>query len=469
MSAITVGDAPPTRRQEHTRRFPIEVTLPEGCRAFVERMVAHCMVTATRNRPGISPPDVDWESIWRAGDSAPSVENAVGRIVATAYVAARDIATSAPESEEPPHPWNEATPVALDVVLELNRTPSFPIRRDAFVAGSAASVPSPEEIREWDSAVRPKVELLPQIPSVPTRTSTILRAPVVPGWSTVFTWIRNIGAVSILFVVWQLWGTSISQHHDQHQLQSTFEAAVHSHHAPSPTASGPALIAADKGIPTPAEGTPVAELQIPTIGLSEYVVSGTAEGDLAKGPGHYIGTAAPGQAGNVAIAGHRTTNGAPFNRLGQLAVGNEIYLTTVSGERLTYVVSQAPQAVSPSDVAVLDNFGDNRITLTTCNPEYSSAQRLIVVGELKEPKPPVATKAKPRAYRIVNSKTASWDWALLPVAVLEAGVLMLLGLSNSRFSAWFGGVGRWFILAPLWGAGLYVLFSTLIMLLPATI
>src|SRR6202034_2332848 len=134
------------------------------------------------------------------------------------------------------------------------------------------------------------------------------------------------------------------------------------------------------------------------------------------------------------------------------------YLTTTSGERLTYVVSETPQAVSPSDVSVLDNFGDNRITLTTCNPEFSSSQRLIVVGELKQPTPPVAVKTKPHAYHIVNAQTASWDWSLLPVVVLEAGVLLLLGLTNRRFAAWFGRTSRWFILVPIWGAGLYLVF-----------
>ena len=65
----------------------------------------------------------------------------------------------------------------------------------------------------------------------------------------------------------------------------------------------------------------MAHLQVPKIGLDEFVVSGTNEADLAKGPGHYLGTAMPGQAGNVAIAGHRTTHGAPFNRLAELAIG----------------------------------------------------------------------------------------------------------------------------------------------------
>ena len=134
----------------------------------------------------------------------------------------------------------------------------------------------------------------------------------------------------------------------------------------------------------------MAELQIPAIGLDQYVVSGTSTADLSKGPGHYVGSAMPGQAGNVAIAGHRTTHGAPFNRLGQLAPatnsrpGDRIILTTLSGQRLTYVVTGTPQAVSPSDVKVLNYFGDNRITLTTCTPEFSAAQRLIVVGELQQ-------------------------------------------------------------------------------------
>ena len=93
----------------------------------------------------------------------------------------------------------------------------------------------------------------------------------------------------------------------------------------------------------------------------------------------------PGQAGNVAIAGHRTTHGAPFNRLAELAIGDPIYLTTSSGQQLTYIVSAVPVPVSPRDVSVLNNFGDNRVTLTTCNPEYSAVQRLIVVAAYLPP------------------------------------------------------------------------------------
>jgi hypothetical protein len=92
-----------------------------------------------------------------------------------------------------------------------------------------------------------------------------------------------------------------------------------------------------------------------------------------------------------------------------------------------------------------------------------------VIGELKQRGTPVVTKTKPQPYHIVNSQTASWDWSRLPVVVLEAGALVLLGLSFRRISAWYGRVGKWIILAPLWIAGLYLLFQTLTNFLPAAV
>ena len=288
------------------------------------------------------------------------------------------------------------------------------------------------------------------------------------GWATFFTWMEIVGAFILLFVAWQLWGTAISQHHAQSQLKAEFDAAVREHHAPKATASGPTLIAASAKVPSPPDGSVVARLQIPAIGLDQYVVAGTSAAQLSQGPGHYDGTAMPGQAGNVAIAGHRTTHGAPFNRLGQLVQGDRIILTALSGQQSTYVVSGTPQAVSPNDVTVLNYFGDNRITLTTCTPEFSAAQRLIVVGQLKQP---VATPHTTLAisYHIVNSATATWDWSLLPAVGVELCLLLLLGLSYRRFDFWLGRTGKWFILVPVWAAGLYLLFASLTSFLPETL
>jgi len=315
--------------------------------------------------------------------------------------------------------------------------------------------------------------------TVPTSVAQAVSARIAPlGRSahhhlpTIFTWVRNIGAVILLFVAWQLWGTAIAEHHAQSTLQTQFEALIHSHPAPTTTTrGGSTLIPVTTHVPNPPEGAVVAELNIPAIGLNQFVVSGTATADLAKGPGHYIGSAAPGQAGNLAIAGHRTTHGAPFNHLAELKLGDPIILTNTSDQHFTYVVAEAPFPVSPSDVSVLDNFGDNRITLTTCNPEFSASQRLIVVAKLlgqgsRHAAPGAAT---PVPYQILNGATASWRLNLLPLVLAEVGVLVALGLGNRRLAAFYGPVGGWLILTPIWVAGFYALFQTLTNFFPPSL
>jgi hypothetical protein len=79
------------------------------------------------------------------------------------------------------------------------------------------------------------------------------------------------------------------------------------------------------------------------------------------------------------------------------------------------------------------------------------------------------TKAKPTAYHLVDPATASWNLSSLPVIILEAGALLLLALSNRLFAVWFGTSARWFILVPIWVAGFYLLFSSLVAFLPASI
>ena len=287
---------------------------------------------------------------------------------------------------------------------------------------------------------------------------------------TIASWVRNFGAIILLFVAWQLWGTAITQHHAQNTLEHQFAAKVH--HTPVKAVPGFTLTPATTRIPDPAQGTVMAHLQIPKIGLDQYVVSGTAEADLAKGPGHYLGTAMPGQAGNVAIAGHRTTHGAPFNRLAELAIGDPIYLTTSTGQTLTYIVSAVPVAVSPSDVTVLNNFGDDRLTLTTCNPEYSAVQRLIVVAAYLPPgatHPVTIAKGSGKAYKLAPAETSGWNTTLLPLVAIEVLALAGLGLAYRKLSKVYGRGGRWLILGPVWLALLLALFETLTNFLPAAV
>ena len=287
------------------------------------------------------------------------------------------------------------------------------------------------------------------------------------------------GILILLFIPYLLWGTGLITARNQSALTAQFEAAqkkANSHPArtiadPAKTAT-PAAPQVAPTIPDPPVGSPVGTIQIPKINLAMTVVEGTDEAQLAMGPGHYPTTPLPGEAGNVAIAGHRTTHGAPFNRLAQMAIGDPIYLTTSSGQTLTYIVSAVPVAVSPSDVTVLNNFGDDRLTLTTCNPEYSAAQRLIVVAAYLPPgasHPVAIAKGTGKPYTLAPAETSGWNTTLLPLVAVEALALAGLGLAFRKLSKVYGRGARWLILGPVWLALLLALFETLTNFLPTAV
>ena len=188
-------------------------------------------------------------------------------------------------------------------------------------------------------------------------------------------------------VAWQLWGTGIATARAQHRLAQQFQAAPAARVAPAPQAAAaspsadvlPARGAAQPSLPL---GTVVAHLVIPKIGVNYYVVEGVGSSQLAEGLGHYPGTAPVGGAGNVGIAGHRTTHGAPFYNLNELRPGDLIHLTNTAGQTFTYGVT-TQFVVPPSDGAVLNPTPKPSLTLTTCNPRYSATQRLIVQAALE--------------------------------------------------------------------------------------
>jgi len=122
-------------------------------------------------------------------------------------------------------------------------------------------------------------------------------------------------------------------------------------------------------------------LEIPSINLKQYVVSGTDEMSLQFGPGHYLQTDLPGSGGNVGIAGHRTTYGAPFSKLDLLEVGDTIFLNS-GGNIYHYEIDEKLIVDANEGEYVLYNRGDDRITLTTCHPKYSARQRLVISAKL---------------------------------------------------------------------------------------
>ena len=126
------------------------------------------------------------------------------------------------------------------------------------------------------------------------------------------------------------------------------------------------------------EGSPLGRVEISAVGLTVMVLEGTDEGTLRRAVGHIRGTPLPGQRGNVALAGHRDTF---FRGLRKIRVNDEITLTTLSGSYRYRVDST--KVVKPEETEVLEDYGDDILTLVTCYPFNfvgSAPSRFIVRG-----------------------------------------------------------------------------------------
>ena len=132
------------------------------------------------------------------------------------------------------------------------------------------------------------------------------------------------------------------------------------------------------------EGESLTRLMIPSLDVDVIVVEGTSASALRAGAGHYPESPLPCELGNVAIAGHRTTYGRPFHNVDLLSPGDDIILETPVGT-CTYKVNKEPFIVAPTDFSVLDRTPTGTLTLTTCHPKNSAAQRLIVQADLQGP------------------------------------------------------------------------------------
>lgn len=265
------------------------------------------------------------------------------------------------------------------------------------------------------------------------------------------------GALILLFVAYQLWGTGIQEARSQDALSGDFAEQL----ARVPREVDPADVP-----PPPPEGEAVATIKIPKIGVDKTVVEGVSVGDLKKAPGHYPGTPMPGQPGNAAIAGHRTTYGAPFQNLDELAPGDTIFVTTLQG-RFRYEVSKL-EVVKPSQVEVLDPTDDNRLTLTTCHPEYSAAERLILtaalVGEAAVPLPAPARAPRPAS---IDGPGLSGESTTRTPAVLwglAAAAVWLLAWAASRVLPKIAAYG---VGVPVFLVVLFFFFENFARLLPA--
>ena len=154
------------------------------------------------------------------------------------------------------------------------------------------------------------------------------------------------------------------------------------------------------------QGEAIAQIIAENMFLDSIVVSGTTVADLRKGPGWYAESAALCSTGNAAIAGHRTTYGSPFGDIQRLKFGDTIQVNTSYGNCI-YTVTQR-FVVQPNETWVVQDQGDNRLTLTSCHPKYSAEQRYVVVAQLTETNVPyLPTQAEIAALIAATSVTTT--------------------------------------------------------------
>ncbi len=288
------------------------------------------------------------------------------------------------------------------------------------------------------------------------------------------------GVILLLFVAYQLWGTGLRTDRAQDRLGDRFAAEA----AAIPGAAGAAQPVVDGTVPaapagTPAlslaelakdpavqayakakrfsSGEPIGKITIPRIGADFWFIEGVDLPLLTEGPGHFPGTPLPGQPGNAALAGHRTTFKAPFNRIDELAPGDQITVETLQG-RFTYeVLPQPPEyaggpplghyIIDPSQTEILDQKGDNRLTLMACHPKYSAAQRIVVEAKLvdnpAEPSPVAEADPQGSATALANlgSDEATELLSGGDQSARQPAILWGLAAAAVWFLAWL--LGRW--------------------------
>jgi sortase A len=256
----------------------------------------------------------------------------------------------------------------------------------------------------------------------------------------------TIGLLILLFVTYELWGTGIFTARAQTRLKHQFEQKLKEAQADNPVVTTPTSRPRKGGRRTTttinprllvpaAEGKAEGIISIPKIGVEKVFVEGVQLSDLALGPGHYPGTPLPGQIGNAAIAGHRTTHGAPFYSVDELAPGDKIIVQTLAG-KYTYVVYKQPFAVKPTAYYVVANTPDAQLTLTSCNPRYSAAERIVIKARLlrEESNKPHKPLKRINGRRIAAPKPEQLSTALegqansVTPSVLMGFVVAIVGL-----------------------------------------
>lgn len=191
----------------------------------------------------------------------------------------------------------------------------------------------------------------------------------------------------------------------------------------------------------PQPGTAVAIIRIPKIGVEQVVVEGQDTATLQHGPGHVPGTSLPGQPGNAAVVGRRTTFGAPFRDLSELTAGDEVNVTTVEGSA-TYKVT----SLGWRPKGMFEPSKESTLTLVTSGPRLLATQDLVARAQLVGlPLPP--TPQNPRTYASPRSgDTGMWAQVLVWFVVIGLVAAAAFAVIRRR---WVRPVVVWILCAPV--------------------
>ena len=251
-------------------------------------------------------------------------------------------------------------------------------------------LPKQEPLRRGERVVRLRAE---NVGDDYRSVYSELTRPTV--WSRIRTGIRvsgelmiTFGLVVLLFAAYEVWGVGVIQGGKQDALAGALEQQWANEPGDDPTV-GPTPASGTGGLGSKIHG--IAKLYVPALGQQWVVVEGVTQADIRYAPGHYPGTALPGQIGNFSVAGHR--NRATFWRLDELRNGDAIVVESKDQWFIYQVVKT--RIVLPTQVEVVapvpmlpgSKPTKAMVTLTTCNPKFNNYQRLIVHGELVRTQP----------------------------------------------------------------------------------
>ncbi|MSY76316.1 MAG: sortase [Actinobacteria bacterium] len=138
----------------------------------------------------------------------------------------------------------------------------------------------------------------------------------------------------------------------------------------------PKPVASPRDARAPEPRTDLGIIEIPRIGIKMTMLEGIRLTTLDRGPGHWPGTAMPGKAGNVVVAGHRTSHTKPFRHLEALAPGDEVIFTMPDGRFVYRVVGT--EIVTPDRIDITNQTSAKTATLFACHPPGSTKQRIVV-------------------------------------------------------------------------------------------